>query len=522
MIELESNFSALDWLIVAAYLLATVGIGLYVNRFIGGMSDYLVAGRSLRSSLGIATMVGSELGLVTVMYAAQSGLTDGFSAMHIGLVGGVSALVIGLTGFIVVPLRRLGVMTIPEFYGQRFGPNVRLIGALLLAGSGILNMGMFLKAGALFVTALTGLEDPHAVNWVMTSLLAMVLIYTTFGGMVSVVITDYVQFVLLSFGMLLTCGLALQNLGWSTLVETVDTVHGDGGMNPFHAEGRGASYVMWMLYTAGFCSCAVWPTAVVRACAAESTETVRRLYAFSSLGFLIRFLIPQFLGICALAYFWNHAAARDQLFTAEGTLIDDANVRLQAMPAFLSQLLPVGVIGLIGAAMLAAFMSTHDTYLLCWASVLSYDVAATLSGGRMSEKTCLLLTRIGIVAIGAFLLVWGLWYELGQNLWDYMAVTGSIYFTGAFAVLVGGLYWKGASSTGAMLALLSGAGAVLGLKPVQVLFNRMLPYVDFERFESEIVGLTTAGTALVLMVVGSLLFPDADRGDSEDSDTNRA
>ena len=50
--------------------MATVGVGVYVNKYIGGMSDYLVAGRSLKSALGIATMIGTELGLVTVMYAA--------------------------------------------------------------------------------------------------------------------------------------------------------------------------------------------------------------------------------------------------------------------------------------------------------------------------------------------------------------------------------------------------------------------------------------------------------------------
>lgn len=473
---------------------------MYVNRFIGGMSDYLVAGRSLRSSLGVATMIGSELGLVTVMYAAQTGLTDGFSAMHIGLVAGIGALIVGLTGFIVVPLREMGVMTIPEYYGRRFGPEVRVVGAFVLAGSGILNMGMFLKAGALFVTALTGLADPQAVNWVMTGLLVMVLIYTTFGGMVSVVITDYLQFVLLSFGMLLTCGLAVKSLGWSTLVETVTAVHGAAGVDPLHQEGLGPSYLMWMLYTAGLCSCAVWPTAVVRACAADSTATVRKLYALSSIGFLTRFLLPQFLGICALAYFWQHPTARDQLFLADGTLVEDANTRLQAMPTFLSQMLPAGVIGLIGAAMLAAFMSTHDSYLLCWASVIAYDLVMPLSGGRVSERGCLWLTRLSIVLIGLFLLVWGLWYPLGQNLWDYMAVTGAIYFTGAFAVLVGGLYWKRASRVGALLALLSGVGALGGLKPVQDLLGFHV--------RSDVVGLGTAGLALVMMIAGSLLFPD--------------
>jgi SSS family solute:Na+ symporter len=260
-----------------------------------------------------------------------------------------------------------------------------------------------------------------------------------------------------------------------------------------------------MIYTAGLCSCAVWPTAVVRACSADTTATVRRLYLYSSIGFLIRFLIPQFLGICALAYFWHHPTAREQFFTPDGALVTDATQQLRAMPTFLSQILPIGVIGVIGAAMLAAFMSTHDSYLLCWASVIAYDIAVPLSRGRIGERGCLWLTRLCIVLIGAFLLTWGLWYPLGQNLWDYMAVTGAIYFSGAFAMLVGGIYWKRASRTGAMLALLSGAGALFGLTPLQKLVGINVP--------SEIVSLSAAGAAIVLMVVGSLLFPDKETPD---------
>ncbi len=497
---LESNFSTLDWLIVVLYLGATVGIGIYANRFVGSLSDYMVAGRSLRSALSIATMVGSELGLVTVMYAAQTGLTRGFAALHIGVVAGLATLIVGLTGFIVVPLRRLGVMTIPEFYGKRFGRPVRVVGALLLAGAGILNMGLFLKAGALFVTGLTGLSDPAAVNWVMTGLLAIVLIYTTLGGMISVVITDYVQFVILSFGMIVTCLLALKNLGWQQLTGTVHQLYGDAGFDPSHAEGFGLAYVAWMFFSAGLVSSAVWQTAVMRACAADSTETVRRLYLFSSIGFLVRFLLPQFLGICALVYFWQ-GDQRAVLFDADGQMLVDSDVRLQAMPMYLGQLLPTGVAGLVGAAMLAAFMSTHDSYLLCWATVLAYDVVQPLSRDRLTDRGCLLVARLLIVLIGGFLLVWGLWYPLGQNLWDYMAVTGAIYFTGAFAVLVGGLYWKQASSTGAMLALLAGTASVVGLEPVQALCG-----IDVA---PEMVGLGTTAAALVLMVLGSIIVPDA-------------
>ena len=298
-----SNFGTIDWIIVIAYMLGTVAIGLYVNRYIKSMSDYIVAGRALRSYLAVATMVGSELGLVTVMYSAQKGFTGGFAAFHIGLIAGVVTLIVGVTGFIVVPLREMGVMTIPEFYEKRFSRGVRIAGGLLLAVSGILNMGLFLKAGAIFVTGLTGLTDPTSVALVMTVMLALVLIYTILGGMVSVVITDYIQFVVLSFGIILASGIAIEKLGWSSIVETVITVHGEAGFNPLvEGTGFGPSYVVWMIFTAGLVSCAVWQTAVMRACAAESTAVVKKLYMWSSIGFLIRFMVPQFLGICALAY----------------------------------------------------------------------------------------------------------------------------------------------------------------------------------------------------------------------------
>ncbi len=491
-LALTSNFTGFDWGIVAIYLLATVAIGVYVNRYVGNMGDYVVAGRSLNSYIAIATMVGSELGLVTVMYAAQKGFTGGFAAFHIGLVAGVVTLIIGMTGFIVVPLRRLKVLTIPEFYGQRFSPGVRILGAIMLAVSGILNMGLFLKAGALFVTGLTGLNDPEHVKIIMTLLIVLVLVYTILGGMVSVVITDYAQFCVLSFGMILACGFAIYQLGWGHIIDTVQEVHGDKGFNPFHRDGFGPSYVVWMIFTAGIVSCAVWQTAVMRACSASSADVVKKLYAWSSIGFLIRFIVPMFLGICALTYFSTVHGVTEGL--------DDSEATMQAMPMFLGQILPVGVIGLIAAGMLAAFMSTHDSYLLCWASVLAHDVVGPIAGERLTEKKRLTIARAFILIIGVFLLIWSLWYPLRQDLWDYMAVTGAIYFTGAFAVLLFGLYWERASCVGAYCALIAGGLSILGLKGVQ-------EWLGFEQ-SSEVIGLSAAGSALVLMVIGSLIFPD--------------
>ena len=122
----------------------------------------------------------------------------------------------------------------------------------------------------------------------------------------------------------------------------------------------------------------------------------------------------------------------------------------------------------------------------------------------MSTSARIKTTRILIVLIGLYILYWGLIYEGEDDIWDYMAVTGAIYFTGSFAVLVGGLYWKRASSTGAFLALISGIFAILGLGPVQQAFG-------IDGVSGARIGLATVVFSLVVLMIGSLAFPDKNK-----------
>ena len=507
---LPTNFTALDWVIVITYPLISLGIGLYVRKLIVNMNDFVVAGRGLGVFLGIATMTGTELGLITVMYSAQKGFTGGFAAFHIALIAGVVTFFVGATGFIVFRLREMGVMTIPEFYERRFDRKTRILGGIMMAFGGILNMGLFLKVGSMFIVGVTGMsETGYAVETVMVFLITLVLIYTCLGGMVSVVISDYVQFVVLSFGILLTTVLAVHYLGWSNIFDTVQAEMKRGGFDPTVAEsGFGWEYIIWMGFL-GLVSCGIWPTSVARALAMDSPQAVKRQYMFASISYMIRFLVPYFWGICAFVFIMQHADLKEVFFPAGYPAPENlpdgmrAADNLYAMPQFLGEILPAGVIGIITAGMVAAFMSTHDSYLLCWSSVLTQDVVAPIreAGGKpLSSKARVTLTRVFIVAIGIYVLYWGLIYKGRNDIWDYMAVTGAIYFSGAFALLLGGLYWRRASSTGAFLALLAGMTAVVGLTPVQDAIG--IPIA------SERVGLISIGATILAMVFGSLLFPD--------------
>lgn len=133
----------------------------------------------------------------------------------------------------------------------------------------------------------------------------------------------------------------------------------------------------------------------------------------------------------------------------------------------------------------------------------------TVGDSRHKSFICFKVVRrrVLIVLVGLWVLAWGIFYPMSGKLWNYMGVTGGIYFNAAFALLAGGLYWKRASSTGAMLALLASFTNVIGLKPVQ---DAMGISLRPERAWLLTFAITVAG-----MVLGSLLFPDKKKAESE-------
>ena len=491
-----TNFQTIDWVIVCVYICIPVVIGIVVKKYIRQLSDFIVAGRSLKLFIAIATLTGTELGLVTVMYNSELGFRHGFSAFHVGIIETFCILAIGLTGFIVYKLRQLRVMTIPEFYEMRFGRNVRIVGGIILALGGILNMGLFLQAGARFMMGVTGYSNPAGLKLFMSAMLIMVLIYTVLGGMVSVVLNDFLQFVVLSFGMVIGSIFAISKVGWANLFKAPSTVNSTSWFNPLsEGSGFGSLYVIFMVILT-FSAGALWQSGTLRALSAKTPKVAKQLYAWSSVSYLARRVIPMLWGICAFVFI---SQSPKLLAAFQGP---EALNSQFGMPIFIAKILPSGFLGLIAAGMFAAFMSTHDSYLLSWSSVITQDIVAPLKKDKLSDKNRLLITRICIVVIGIFLLVWGLWFEAPVSLWNYMAVTGTIYLAGAFTVVTAGLYWKKASKTGAKIALYAGLLAILGIGPWTMGEN--VPFYLSDKF----IGVMTFVIAFLGMFLGSLIFPD--------------
>src|SRR6185295_9752898 len=482
-----TNFNwLLDGSIVGLYLLVTMVAGLMVRKYVGKVEHFLVAGREMDVYLGIASLAATEFGIVTCMYTAQNGYEKGFAGATPGILNAVAMAVVGLTGFVIKPLRDSGVMTIPELLNQRFGPRVRWAAGVVIVLGGLLNMGVFLRTGGQFLVLVAGLNVRY-LEIMMTALLVGVAIYTILGGMLSVLVTDFLQFVVMSLGLILVTILILMNVGWEKLVMTVETNYGAGGFNPFVNPTMGWQYVLFnlMLNTAAVLT---WQTTIARVLAAKDTNTGRKVYTRTSFFFVCRFLIPGIWGIAALA-----------------TLGPVANT-LEAMPQYLSTAVPAGLMGILVAAMLAADMSTDSSYMLTWCSVIYNDILAPFRKKPWSERKGLFWNRTIIALIGIFLLLYGLWYPLKGDLWTYLGVTGTIYLASISVLLIACCYWRRANSWGAGAAIFISA-----VIPVTYLVMEQVPATaalakSIGPYYSGIATYLLAGAA---MVIGTLLKPQS-------------
>ncbi len=478
------HFQTLDWIIVVLYLGTSVFIGIRAKKYVENMEGYFVAGRRVKVALGSATLIATEIGIVTFMYFGELGYVTGFSCFVLGIIGAIAYFFIGKTGFIVEGLRRLKVITIPEFYELRYGGKVRVLGGVFLFLGGVLNMGVFLKMDGMFLAETMGFGQ-GVLAIIMTLMLLIVISYTVLGGMFSVVITDFIQFVILSLGMLLATLFVLLHVSFSEVGAAVLRQFGESGVNPVTNPRFGWPFLFWMLIGSVALSALNQPAAS-KSFASESPEVGRKLFLYTGLTLAGRYMIPMFWGAAALAVFGP---------TLNSTV---------AMPRLLGTVVPSGFLGLMIAGMLAASMSTYSAYMLAWSSVATRDIVAPFRRTEFSERTTIMLTRTITILIGVFILVFGLWYEVPATVFQYTALTGTMYAAGAFGCVAAGLYWKKANIIGAYASLALG-----GIAPIAFLIldrvRGSLPSGMLFLVDVNVSGFLSFFLAALGMVGGSLL-----------------
>jgi SSS family solute:Na+ symporter len=537
-----SSFSALDAAIAVLSLAATLAIGLGVKRYIGSIEDYLVASRGMGLYIGAASLLSTEVGIITYMYQAQFGFVAGFSAFVTGLITLAVCLAVGRSGFVIGRLRELEILTVPEYFETRYGRRVRVLAGLLMAFGGSLNLGIFPIIEARFLAIVTGIP-PAYLGWTMAALLLVALVYTAIGGMVSLIVTNYVQYVFLAAGTLIVTAACLREVGWTPMVRAVEQQLDGRGFDPIADFGVG--FVVWQVLL-WIALMTVWQSVAMRTFSTKDTAVGRRMFTLTGFLFLGRAVIPMAWGIAALGFFHARSqpapepkAAQVELAGAGlgGTFQADLDsgripqalarvelterqardpnadplqaerlsraaragreeIGLVAMPWMLAAVLPTGLVGLIVAGMLAASVSTYAGYFLGWAGVIAQDVAAPLAGRELSGTARLRLTRVTVVALTLFIMVWSLVYDLPGPAYFYLQVTANLFMAPTLVAVVGGLYWRAASAAGAVASFVLGAAASLAY---------LVPRLGLDVAEA---GNLSWALAVGGFVIASLLWPD--------------
>lgn len=429
---------------VMLYLLASVGIGVYAATRVHSAKDYVVAGRSLPLYIVIATVFATWFGSETVLGTSATFLQEGLKGIVADPFGASMCLVlVGL--FFARKLYRMNLLTIGDYYRQRYGRTVELLTSLAIVTSYLGWVSAQIVALGLVFSILS--QGAVSTDAGMVIGAGIVLVYTLFGGMWSVALTDFFQMIIIVVGMLY--------IGWivSNEVGGVGTV-----INHAHAAEK---FEFWpKLETRDVLAfIAAWVTMMFgsipqqdvfqRVMSAKNENTaVAGAVLGGSLYFLFAF-IPIFLAYSATLI--------DPAMV--GTLLNTDSQHI--LPQLILNHTPVFAQVMFFGALLSAIMSTASGTLLAPSVTFTENILKPLIG-HLSDRHLLWTMRMVVVIFACAVTL----FALNANASIYQMVENAYKVTlvAAFIPLVFGLYWKRANTWGALFAIVLGVSSWLFLE----------------------------------------------------------
>jgi len=344
-----------DWTIIAGYLCIVLGMGWFYSRRQSDNQEYFIAGQRHIHPILIGISLYATL-LSTISYLGKPGEMINRGPML--LIGQIMAVPISfvVVGYFIIPrLMRERVTSAYELLEQRLGVSARLLGAGLFVGLRLIWMGLLIYLTSVALVVIIGLELKWT-PWISLVTGLVAVIYTSMGGLRTVVITDVFQFGLLFLGALLGIVIVTINLKGFGWIPTEWSPHWDRqpwfSLDP-HVRvtmfGTIVSLGLWQIATAGGDQ-----TAVQRFMATSSARAARRSYLINAMAVIVVTVVQAFLGLALLGFYTRIPDALGPGMTVEGN--GD-----HLFPYFIAHHLPVGLSGLVVSAVIAAAMSSIDS-----------------------------------------------------------------------------------------------------------------------------------------------------------------
>jgi solute:Na+ symporter, SSS family len=468
------HLSTLDWTILAVFFTLLLVAAIATNRYARSVSGFLAANRCAGRYLIAVSYGMAQLGVISLVWFWQQYYDVGFTSIWWGFMENPAMILIALSGWVVYRFRQTRALTMAQFFEIRYSRRFRVFAGLVAFLSGIINYGIFPAVAARFFIALCGLPTEMAVGpWVvptfailMAVMLATALFFVFIGGQVAVIVTDFLQG---TFGQIVFLGVMLFLLttySWGEIGETLLAApEGRSMVNPFdlgQEEQFNAFY--WVISVIVlFYGMLGWQGTSGYNAAAIDAHEAKMANILNGWRFRVLLLITLVLPICIRVVMTSpeHAAAAAEvqaIIAAQPANGADPAVLSSELrtPAAVSVMLPSGLLGLFAAALLGAFISTNDTYLHSWGSIFIQDVVLPFRKRPLSARAHLWLLRSSIFGVAIFAFCFSLWYTPNQYVAMFLALTGAIFVGGAGSAIIGGLYWRRATTAGAWAAMISG------------------------------------------------------------------
>lgn len=466
----------IEWSIVAVFLFVVTASGLYCKRYIKNTEDFLVAGRGCGKYLGATAGEAAAIGAISLIAVMQAVYVGGPAAIWSTFFGIVIWLVIALSGWGIYRLRESRVLTLNELLEKRYSKKLRIFCGFLCFVSGILNMGIFPIVEGRFIVYFCNMPLTTDLGFAQVSTIALVtsilviisLVLGFQGGQVGLILTDFLQWTVIAF-MFIAVGWATyavvnwDDVGTAIMASPNPKVLVDPFL-PTTANSFGLIYCIMVTFRS-FYNVLSWAPNSGRSQSATAAREAKLMWILS----YIRQAANIGLLFAALACF---AVAKLPQFTdmaaqiSEGVnKIDNPFVRTEmAVPIFLTLIMSPVVKGLFVAGMIAASISTLETYFLSWSGIFVQDVVAPIRKIELTDAKRLKMLKWSVVGVAAFVYAFSMLWEPTDYIWMYFAITATIYTGGAGAIILGALYWRKATTAGAWCAMITGSGlAITGI-----------------------------------------------------------
>lgn len=515
--------STVDIVIFCLYGFSIICLGLWVSRTKKGTEkssdDYFLASKSLPWWAIGSSLIAANISAEQFIGMSGSGFAIGLAIASYEWMAAITLLIVGKFFLPVFIEKKL--YTIPQFIEKRYSANLKTILAIFwIALFVFVNLTSVLFLGAKALDTILGVGDGSLLMPSIIGLALFAAAYSLWGGLSAVVWTDVVQVVLLVAGGLITTFIALDHLvpgggvinGFVHLYEMVpekfSMILSKGEI--LTPDGKdawwdlpGLAVIVGGLWVANLYYWGFNQYIIQRTLAAKSLRESQKGIALAA---FLKLLIPFIVVIPGIAAYAMNLDASGELSTqslAPGFLSPDGGIANDnAAPWLISTLVPVGLKGLVMAALAAAIVSSVASMLNSTATIFTLDIYKPLINTEATEKQSVKVGRLsGAVALIIAVLIAPQLGNLGQAFQFIQEYTGVIS-PGILAVFLTGLFWKRATNNGAIWGVILSIPIAMYFKVGAKGWSDMGIFMNLPFLHQMLI--TCLGTILVIIVISHL------------------